>query len=453
MAIEITVPRLGWSMDEGTFSEWLKREGEWVDKGQMLFVLEGDKAAQEIESFDEGTLSLSPDSPRPGEVVKVGQVIGHLLAKGEAPPAAQAKAAEPKAVAPHAGPAARRLARDRGVDLGQLSGSGPGGRILPEDVLSAAAPEHIASGSARSQNNGGESHPRPAAQPAFASPRARRAAKQLGIDWTALGGTGRGGRIRERDVQAAAASGATNSGEAAERAKERSTSLSPLRRTIAERMAASARTTASVTLTTKADAANLLNLRRQFKAAAASPDAAAHGAVTPSITDLLVKLAAGALVRHPRLNSRWERDRIVEPAGVHIGVAVDTEAGLLVPVIRDVQNLGVKQIAARSQELIEKARSRKLAADDMRGGTFTITNLGSFGIDAFTPIINLPETAVLGVGAIRREPVVSPDDRIVPGDVLTLSLSFDHRVVDGAPAARFLQTLVAAIENPAAWLL
>lgn len=446
MAIEITVPRLGWSMDEGTFSEWLKREGEWVDKGQMLFVLEGDKAAQEIESFDEGTLHLSPDSPRPGEVVKVGQVIGHLLAKGESPRAAQAKAAEPKAVAPHAGPAARRLARDRGVDLGQLSGSGPGGRILPEDVLSAAAPEHIASGSARSQNNGGESHPRPAAKPAFASPRARRAAKQLGIDWTALGGTGLGGRIRERDVQAAAAAGAG-------RSDERSIELTPLRRTIAERMAASAQTTASVTLTTKVDAANLLNLRRQFKAAAASPDAAAHGAVTPSITDLLVKLAAGALVRHPRLNSRWERDRIVEPAGVHIGVAVDTEAGLLVPVIRDVQNLGVKQIAARSKELIEKARARKLSIDELRGGTFTITNLGSFGIDAFTPIINLPETAVLGVGAIRREPVVSPDDRIVPGDVLTLSLSFDHRVVDGAPAARFLQTLVAAIENPAAWLL
>lgn len=442
MAIEITVPRLGWSMDEGRFSEWLKREGEWVDKGQMLFVLEGDKAAQEIESFDEGTLHLSPASPRPGDVVKVGQVIGHLLAKGEAPPAAQANSAGPKALAPPAGPAARRLARDRGVDLTQLSGSGPGGRILPEDVMAAGAPANIATGSACAQNNGGQTRLRPAAKPAFASPRARRAAKQLGVDWTALRGTGRGGRVRERDVQAAAAEAPASPG------AERSTALSPLRRTIAERMAASARTTASVTLTTKADAANLLNLRRQFKAAAQSSDA-----IVPSITDLIVKLAATALVRHPPLNSRWEDDRVVEPSGINIGIAVDTEAGLLVPVIHDVQNLGVKQIAARSKALIEKARTRKLAADEMHGGTFTITNLGSLGIDAFTPIINLPEAAVLGVGAIRREPVVSPDDRIVPGDVLTLSLSFDHRIVDGAPAARFLQTLVAAIENPAAWLL
>lgn len=441
MAIEITVPRLGWSMDEGRFSEWLKREGEWVDKGQMLFVLEGEKAAQEIESFDEGTLCLSPESPQPGDVVKVGQVIGLLLAKGESPPAVQVKAAAPKAIAPPAGPAVRRLARDRGVELGQVSGSGPGGRILAEDVEAACMPAAPVHATVRSQNNGGARSAEHSTNRAVASPRARCAAKRLGMDWTVLRGTGRGGRIRERDVQAAAAVAAQDS-------RPRTIELTPLRRTIAERMSASARTTAPVTLTTKADAANLLNLRRQFKAAAASPDLPA-----PSITDLLVKLAAASLLRHPALNARWEADRIVESPSIHIGIAVDTEAGLLVPVIRDVQQLGVKQIAARSKELIEKARARKLAADEMRGGTFTITNLGSFGIDAFTPIINLPETAVLGVGAIRREPVVSPDGRIVPGDVMTLSLTFDHRAVDGAPAARFLQTLVAAIENPAAWLV
>ena len=453
MSIEITVPRLGWSMDEGVFSEWLKREGEWVDKGQMLFVLEGDKAAQEIESFDEGTLCLTPASPQPGDVVKVGQTIGLLLAKGEAPPEIEATTSAPKAAAsPPAGPAVRRLARDRGLDLAQLNGSGPGGRILAEDVEAACAAAKPAASNltaskpaaaAGAQNNGGVSHVAGAAPTAFASPRARRAARQLGVDWTVLEGTGRGGRIRERDVQAAAAADAP-----ARATAERSTPLSPLRRTIAERMIASARATAPVTLTTKVDASNLLNLRRQFKAAAESSDA-----IVPSITDLIVKLAAAALVRHPRLNARWEDERIVEQASVHIGIAVDTEAGLLVPVIRDVQDLGVKQVAARSKALVEKARARKLAVEELRGGTFTVTNLGSFGIDAFTPIINLPETAVLGVGAIRREPVVSPDDKIVPGDVMTLSLSFDHRVVDGAPAARFLQTLGEAIANPAAWLM
>ena len=451
MAIEITVPRLGWSMDEGRFSEWLKRDGEWVDKGQMLFVLEGDKAAQEIESFDEGTLCLTHASPQPGDVVKVGQTIGLLLAKGEAPPETIATGPTPKAaVSPPAGPAVRRLARDRGVDLVGLNGTGPGGRILAEDVEAACAtakPEAAAKSAAAAglHNNGGASHAAGTAQTAFASPRARRLAKQLGVDWSVLNGTGRGGRIRERDVQAAA-------GAKVYAPAERSTPLSPLRRTIAERMIASVRATAPVTLTTKVDAGNLLNLRRQFKAAAAN-ESPAHGAILPSITDLIVKLAAAALARHPQLNSRWEGERIVELPSVHIGIAVDTDAGLLVPVIRDVQDLGVKQIAARSKTLIEKARSRKLAADELRGGTFTVTNLGSFGIDAFTPIINAPETAVLGVGAIRREPVVSPNDEIVPGDVMTLSLTFDHRVVDGAPAARFLQTLGEAIANPAAWLM
>jgi pyruvate dehydrogenase E2 component (dihydrolipoamide acetyltransferase) len=223
-------------------------------------------------------------------------------------------------------------------------------------------------------------------------------------------------------------------------------------------MVESLRTTAPVTLTTKVLAGNLLNLRSQFKAAASAGEAIASAAPTskmivPSVTDLLVKLAAAALARHPALNARWEGDRLVQPAGIHIGIAVDTEAGLLVPVVRDVPSLGVKQIAAKSRALIEKARSRRLSLDELRGGTFTITNLGALGIDAFTPIINRGETAVLGVGAIRREPVVSADDRIVPGDVMTLSLTFDHRVVDGAPAARFLQTLREAIENPAAWLM
>jgi pyruvate dehydrogenase E2 component (dihydrolipoamide acetyltransferase) len=451
MAIEITVPRLGWSMDEGHFAEWLKRDGEWVDKGQMLFVLEGDKAAQEIESFDEGTLCLSPASPQAGDVVQVGQVIGLLLAKGESPPPTQANDSAAKELSSPAGPAVRRLARDRGVDLDRLAGSGPGGRILLEDVEAACAPPAKVEALSHAQTNGGASSVERSAKSAVASPRARRAAKQLGVEWTSLGGTGRGGRIRERDVQAAA-------GRRTDVAAEAGAPLSPLRRTIAQRMVESLGATAPVTLTTKVDAANLLNLRGQFKVAAKASDAMAPErpdakVIVPSVTDLLVKLAAAALARHPALNSRWEDDRIVQPAGIHIGIAVDTEAGLFVPVIREVQSLGVQQIAAKSKELIEKARSRRLSLDELSGGTFTITNLGALGIDAFTPIINLGETAILGVGAIRREPVVSADDRIVPGDVMTLSLTFDHRVVDGAPAARFLQTLREAIENPAAWLL
>jgi pyruvate dehydrogenase E2 component (dihydrolipoamide acetyltransferase) len=165
-----------------------------------------------------------------------------------------------------------------------------------------------------------------------------------------------------------------------------------------------------------------------------------------------VKLTALALGEHPALNSRWEGEHIIEFRAVHMGIAVDTEAGLLVPVVRDAVESTLRQIAARTRDLLARARRRQLRAEEMQGGTFTISNLGPFGIDAFTPIIQYPQCAVLGIGRIRSEPVVR-DDRVVPGERLTLSLTFDHRIVDGAPAARFLQSLGHLIENPAPRLM
>jgi pyruvate dehydrogenase E2 component (dihydrolipoamide acetyltransferase) len=209
-------------------------------------------------------------------------------------------------------------------------------------------------------------------------------------------------------------------------------------------MSASSQQTTPVTLTTRADATNLVSLRSQFKSAG--------GEDVPSYTDILVKLTAAALQRHPQMAARWEETYLAMPAGIHIGIAVDTEEGLIVPVLRDVPSLSLLQLAARSRELVESARGSKLKADDLQGGVFTITNLGAFGIDAFTPIINLPETAILGIGCIRREPAVV-DNQIVPRDQVTLSLTFDHRIVDGAPAAKFLQAIRLAVENPSAWLL
>ena len=183
--------------------------------------------------------------------------------------------------------------------------------------------------------------------------------------------------------------------------------------------------------------------REQFKSA--------DGAAAPSFTDLIVKLSARALVKYPALASRLIDDRVVPPSRIDIGFAVDTEAGLLVPVIRDVPALGLRDIAIQSRDLIERARSERLAARDMEGGCFTVTNLGAFGIDAFTPIINYPECAILGVGRIERRPVMD-GDRVVGREQVTLSLTFDHRVVDGAPAARFLQALGQMIANPAPWV-
>jgi pyruvate dehydrogenase E2 component (dihydrolipoamide acetyltransferase) len=302
----------------------------------------------------------------------------------------------------------------------------------------------------------------------------------LGVDWTQLKGSGRTGRIRESDVVAASRSGAAHGGRSLTRAaptgkqSEPRTSVSvspapqslepqvlsavsatpqatvpsaakpqitPLRRTIAERMLHSQRSTAPVTLNTTVDVSALVQLRRQLKEGSPADE-------VPSFTDLLIRLTAPALALYPALNSQWDGDEIVTPSEINIGVAVDTEAGLLVPVLRDVATLTLRQITARLRDLALRARRRELKTDEMRGGTFTITNLGSFGIDTFTPIINYPECAVLGVGRIVRQPVVDAADKVVVQDRISLSLTFDHRIVDGAPAARFLQQLSRFLENP-----
>jgi pyruvate dehydrogenase E2 component (dihydrolipoamide acetyltransferase) len=204
-------------------------------------------------------------------------------------------------------------------------------------------------------------------------------------------------------------------------------------------MTESRQTTAPVTLTSQVDATNLVALRERLKAAGGEP--------VPSYTDLFVKLAAVALRKHPQLAARWTDAGLVLPDRIDIGFAVDTDAGLLVPVIRDVPALSLADLAARSRELIDRARAGTLTGADLQGGCFTVTNLGAFGIDAFTPIINPPQSAVLGVGRIARQPVMD-GDRVVGRDMVWLSLTFDHRVVDGAPAARFVQTLTQCIANP-----
>lgn len=432
----ITVPRLGWSMEQGTFLGWKKKDGDFVRAGEVLFELEGEKAAQEIESLDSGILRIPASAPKEGTIVLVGALLGYLAAEGEtipvevaAPPATSplvststpnpTQPPPTKRLQPVASPAARRLARELGVDV-KVVASGNGGRVTTADVrLLGPSPS---SGSKTKS---------------ISSPRARRIAKELGVDWKVLAGTGKSGRIREQDVRAAAARTTAS-------ASGTRIPVSSRRRTIAARMTASSQQTAPVTLTTRADATNLVNLRNQFKTAG--------GEVIPSYTDILVKLTAAALVQHPHMGARWEETHLAMPDGIHIGIAVDAEEGLIVPVLRDVPSLSLLQLAARSRELVESARLNKLKADDLQGGVFTITNLGAFGIDAFTPIINLPETAILGIGCIRREPAVV-DNQIVPRDQVTLSLTFDHRIVDGAPAARFLQSIRLAVENPSAWLL
>jgi pyruvate dehydrogenase E2 component (dihydrolipoamide acetyltransferase) len=396
MAVPVTVPRLGWNMEEGEFAGWLKQDGDRVRPGDALFSLESDKTTEEVESLDAGILRIPPDGPRVGDKLPVGRVIAYLVQPGESAPAAAANPAPPG---------------EHSV-ASELAAAG---------VVAAAVSDD-------SDEDGPDESPSGRA----ISPRARRVARELNVDWTRLEGSGKSGRIRERDVRAAA---------------ERPAALSPTRRVIGERMLRSARSTAPVTLTTQADATNLVNLREQFRSAGP-----AGADPVPGYTDFFVKLAAAALRQHPGLNARWEDGLPVPQSQIDVGIAVDTEAGLLVPVVRDVPALGLRHLAGRSRDLIDRARRRKLSADELQGGTFTVSSLGAYGIDAFSPVINYPEIAILGVGSIRRQPV-AVGDALVVRDVVTLSLTFDHCAVDGAPAARFLQTLRKVVEAPGPWLM
>jgi len=420
MASEVTIPRLGWNMEEGTFIGWLKSDGQHVATGEPLFSLEGDKATQDVESLETGILRVPPNGPKEGDKVAVGTLIGYVVESGEPVPFE----AEPARNSPPATTLAQKF-------------EGEPAHKSPPATTAARKNAKLRM-----------------------SPRARRAANELAVDATELVGSGKTGRIRERDVRSRALARAALADPAAiapdpaaggplERSSAgyREIAVTSVRKTIAQRMVQSASTTAAVTLSTTVDATNLVNLRQQFKAVAGTAHAPLIG-----FTDIVVKLTALALEKHPLLNARWCGEEILISSNISIGIAVDTDGGLLVPVIHNVPRQTLRQLAALSRDLIERARKGMLSAADMQGGTFTVTNLGPMGIEMFTPLINLPECAILGLGRIAKQVVVE-DKQFVARDRMMLSLTFDHRIVDGAPAARFLQALGVLIENPSPWLL
>jgi len=322
-----------------------------------------------------------------------------------------------------ASPRARRVAAERGVDLAYVAGSGPDGRIVEKDVLAYAA-----------------------AQPK-ATPLARRLAAEAGIPLAEV--AAEGARVTAEQVRAAAAPPAPVYAPAPQpspRARVEGagvvTPMAGVRAVIAERMATSAQTTAAVTLQSVVDATELVAARTRLKDALAEELGFAIG-----YNDLLACIVARCLTEFPYMNARLEPEGIRQLPEVNLGLAVDSERGLLVPVIRGADRMGVKELAVRFRELVARAREGKAQPDDLTGGTFTVTNLGMYGVDAFTPIINLPECAILGVGRIRPEPVVE-DGQVVVRQHMWLSLTVDHRLVDGAPAARFLQGVMRYIESP-----
>jgi pyruvate dehydrogenase E2 component (dihydrolipoamide acetyltransferase) len=401
MPTEINMPRLGWDMKVGSVAEWLKREGDRVEAGEPICMIAGDKATVELEAPESGILRLSPGSPGEGVEVPVGTLLAYVVSAGEELPASNVSASNPVVASPGVS-APSTLAAERTVGTRRV----------------------------------------------IASPRARRVAAELGLDWRLLVGSGRGGRILERDVTGAGLQARARA-DTPQRASSVRLEFNGVRRLTAERLALSARTVAPVSLTTEADATTLVRLREQALAER-------HDDVerVPGYTPFMVRLAAIALGEQPALNASLTEDGIVQHHEINIGIAVQTEAGLLAPVVRGADAMSVQAIARESRRLIEAARSATIRAEDLAGATFTITNLGMYDVDAFTPIINLPQCAILGLGRIVARPVVIDEntDKIAVRRMLTLSLTFDHRLVDGAPAARFLQRIKRLVERPTLWL-
>ncbi|MGI5421092.1 dihydrolipoamide acetyltransferase family protein [Actinomadura luteofluorescens] len=422
---EILMPRLSDTMEEGVISSWQKQPGDEVAVGDVIVDIETDKAVMEYEAYEAGVLEKILVGE--GETAAIGAPIAVIAPAGgarpEPAPAAEARpAAEPEAVAepepaveaasepapvataappqtggrpaasrPPSSPLARRLARDHGIDLNALSGSGPGGRIVRADIEAAV-------------RAAGPAAPAPAA--AAQAPAAPAApAVQARAD--------------DPDVEAVP--------------------LNRFRKVAARRLTESKREAPHFYLNREVDAEALLAFRATLNEALAPAKV--------SVNDLVVKAVATALREHPAVNVSYTEENLLFHKRVHVGVAVAVEDGLVVPVVRDADRMSVSQIGRETRELAAKARDGKLSAREMSGGTFSVSNLGMFGVDSFSAVINPPEAAILAVGAVRDEPVVR-DGQVVPGKRMTVTLSVDHRATDGATAAKFLARLAELLQNP-----
>lgn len=456
MAEELFIPKLGQTVEEVTLINWLVKDGDKVEQGQEVLEVETDKAVFNVEAVDSGYIHIGPY--KAGQVVPVLEIVALIgekdevfkapekqtgAALSEAPftvqeesptalPKSQDNAKSSAGVIPQkvfSSPRARKMANEKAVDLKSVPPTGGGGmRVRESDVIAYLS------------------------QTPKVSPIAQKMASDAGLDLRSVLASGPRGEITRVDIeQALARRSASATSEAAQQTPaiplpemeiaER-LPLKGVRGVIANRMGASSRATARVTLFMEVDATEFVNLRGKLKTAHES-----EWGFAPGYNDLLAKACACALRRFPYMNARINGDVIERLSKVNIGIAVDAEKGLYVPVIRDVDQKDLRTIGTEFRQRVEEIRNNKILPEALSGGTFTITNLGTYDVDGFTPVINLPEAAILGVGRITPKPVVR-DGQIVVRNILTLSLAFDHRLVDGAPAAKFLQYIKELVEIP-----
>ena len=412
MAYEVLMPQLGLTMEEGTVSQWVKHEGDAVKAGDVLLEITTDKLTNEVTSEHDGVLlkivaQEGEDIPVKGLLCYVGQpgeAVGDApAAPASAPAAPAAPAAAPAhtaAPAPAAdgrririSPLARKTAAKLGVDVTKLTGSGPSGRIRQQDVLAAAnAPAAAAPAAAA---------PTPAAKPAG----------KTGLE------------LMEGDTVS---------------------KLAGMRKVVAQRMLQSHTEIPPVTQNTKVDVTELMKFRKMLLAETGSKY---------SVNDLILKATAKCLRQHPEVLVSLDGDQIIQRAHVNLGMAVALDAGLIVPVIRDADRLGLDALSAAAKDLASRAKSNKLTPDEYKGSTFSVSNLGMFGIETFTPIVNQPDAAILGVCAIEDELVMDDQGNISKHQVMRLSFTYDHRLIDGAVAAKFVMALRDLLEKPMSIIL
>jgi pyruvate dehydrogenase E2 component (dihydrolipoamide acetyltransferase) len=406
----ITMPKLSDTMTEGTIARWKKKKGDTVKFGDVLAEVETDKATMEMEAFDEGV--LTEIYVQDGGKVAVGAKIGLILAEGETAesasetpvkgdakkddkPAASKKDDKPAAAAApsrgsrvKASPLAKKIAAERGVSLEGVAGTGPGGRVVAKDV-----PEKGATAASSA--------------PAASAPK----------------------------IEAKAGEGDTK------------VPLTNMRRVIAERLLASKQQNPHFYLSIEVDAGPLMRIRKELNSANE-----AAGLPKLTVNDFVLLAVSRAAAQHPYVNASWGGDSIIQYGSVNISVAIAVEDGLVTPVIRGAEKLSLKEISAAVKDLAKRARDKKLKPEEYAGGTITVSNLGSYGIEQFFAIINPPQAAIIAVGAIVKKPVVNAKGEIVVGERMNISLSGDHRVVDGAVGAEYLASLRRLVENPALML-
>ena len=392
MAFEIKMPQLGLTMEEGTVAQWLKQEGDTVAKGDVLLEITTDKLTSEIESEADGVLLKIV--AKEGEDVPVKGLLGYI---GEAPVAAPAPAPAAKADGSRIriSPLARKTAAKLGVDYQNLAGSGPSGRIVQKDILAAA--------------EAAKQQPAPVAE-----------------------------------APAAAPAPAAKSGELELMDGDEVIKLAGMRKVVAERMAKSAREIPTVTQNVKIDVTKLVAFRKQINETSGQKF---------SMNDFILKAVANALRANPHILVSIDGNQIIKRAHVNLGMAVALDDGLIVPVIRDADKLSLSQISATAKDLAVRARENKLAMDEYKGSTFTISNLGMFGVETFDPIINQPDAGILGVCAVQDELDMDEEGKIFKKQVMRISFTFDHRLIDGAVAAKFELAIKELLEDPMRILL